>query len=246
MFGFAPKLPINEQARVWIDEGFVRLSAMLGRERMLQAEVVLPEDRFFPDPFEPSKEGAARMARRVAGYMGVPGDSFVVEVFTETAHSTRELLPLWQGESRGAGGLYFHEVEDGKRVIAINEEKLKQPDALAATLAHELAHVVLLGGNLLDRGAKDMEPMTDLCTVFLGLGVLNANAAIQFRQWSNNQTQGWSAKTAGYLQQEMWGYALALFAKERGEGVAPTWRHALSTDVKHYFTRSAKWLARQK
>ncbi|HEY4357018.1 MAG TPA: hypothetical protein VGN16_14810 [Acidobacteriaceae bacterium] len=246
MFSFAPKLPINEQTRVWIDEGFVRLSAMLGRGRMLQAEVVLPEDSFFPDAFHPSQEGAVLMARRIAGYMGVPEDSFVVEVFTETAHATRRLLPLWEGQSRGAGGLYFHEVEDGKRVIAINAENLKQPDALAATLAHELAHVVLLGGNLLDRETEDMEPMTDLCTVFLGLGVLNANAAVQFRQWSNNQTQGWSTKTAGYLEQEMWGYALALFAKERGEGVAPAWRQALSTDVKDYFTRSAKWLARQK
>ncbi len=52
MFGFRPKLPISDEDRLWVDGGFDRLSCMLGRERMLQARVVLPDAEHFPDPYD--------------------------------------------------------------------------------------------------------------------------------------------------------------------------------------------------
>jgi len=42
MFGFSPKLPVSEEDRRWVDEGFRRLEKLLGRQRMLDAKVVLP------------------------------------------------------------------------------------------------------------------------------------------------------------------------------------------------------------
>ena len=49
MFGFSPKLPISEEERRWIDQGFAGLEKMLGRRRMLEAEVIQPAAEYFPD-----------------------------------------------------------------------------------------------------------------------------------------------------------------------------------------------------
>jgi hypothetical protein len=110
-----------------------------------------------------------------------------------------------------------------------------------ATIAHELSHVILLGGGLLQRDDPQMELLTDLATVILGFGVFNSGAAYRFRQWTDGQTQGWSTRRSGYLTEELWGYSLAKFAQFRGEA-DPIWRSALAKNVQVYFDQSARWL----
>jgi hypothetical protein len=45
----------------------------------------------------------------------------------------------------------------------------------------------------------------------------------------------------GYLPEEVYGYALAKFAAERGDEKAE-WAKHLSTNVRAYFKRSRTWL----
>ena len=87
----------------------------------------------------------------------------------------------------------------------------------------------------------DMEPLTDLLTVFLGLGVFSANTAARFQQHDDGHKQGWSMQRLGYLPEEIYGYALAKFAQERGEN-SPQWVKHLRTNVKAYYKRSRAWL----
>jgi hypothetical protein len=95
----------------------------------------------------------------------------------------------------------------------------------------------------MDRKMPDHEPMTDLLTVFLGLGVFTANSAGRFKQFQDDRSQGWSMQRMGYLPEEVFGYALARFTVERGED-KPEWLRHLSTNVRAYFKRSRAWLAR--
>jgi len=83
--------------------------------------------------------------------------------------------------------------------------------------------------------------MTDLLTVFLGLGIFTANSAGRFRQYHDDRRQGWSMQRLGYLPEEVYGYSLARFARERGED-KPEWTKHLSTNVRTYFKRSRAWL----
>lgn len=83
--------------------------------------------------------------------------------------------------------------------------------------------------------------MTDLATVFLGLGVITANAAFQFTQWTEASTQGWRVRRAGYLSEPLWGYALARFAWERGE-TSPKWAGELEGNTGVFFRHSANWM----
>jgi hypothetical protein len=175
--------------------------------------------------------------------VAMKGDPEDIDVtfFSSGFEVTRDLVPFFSGSNSGAGGLYFHDVTKRPH-ISINEAKMKDPTSLIAVLAHEIGHVILLRPGLVQRDEADMEPLNDLLMVFLGIGVFTANAAFQFQQFTNNQSQGWSTQRLGYLSEEILGYALARFAFERGE-VKPQWASFLSTNVAAYFKRSAAWLA---
>lgn len=144
MFGFTPKLPINEEHQRWADEGFAQLSGLLGRDRMLKAEVILPNDRYFPDPYDGSKARVTAMANRIAGYLHIPTEAFMLEVYAEGENAWREGAPYWYERLRDAG-LYFHESLDARLLVGVHADHLKHPALLAATLPHELAHVCSLG-----------------------------------------------------------------------------------------------------
>jgi hypothetical protein len=139
-----------------------------------------------------------------------------LEVFPDEANELSAVVPFWRADMGGAAGLYISATDESRLVIAVRSSKLNNPLAVVATMAHELAHVILLGGNLVDRESQDMEPLTDLTIVFLGLGIFTANAAAQFEQHQDGRSQGWSMQRLGYLSEQMYGYALVKFAFERG------------------------------
>jgi hypothetical protein len=138
--------------------------------------------------------------------------------------------------------LYF--VEDDKFQICIEANNLDTPAHLVATLAHELGHVHLLGHSRLTAEEDDHEPLTDLLTVFLGLGVFTANAALKENYWQDGRFSGWSIARQGYLSMNMFGYALALFAKARGDD-DPAWASELRLDVRAAFRQSKRLLAEE-
>jgi hypothetical protein len=243
MFGLKPKLPISEEDRQWVDEGFNRLARLLGRNRMLQAEMVLPDAEHFPDVYDKSEAAAEKMFLRICVYMQVDPSQIELEIFPDELKELKSMMPYWgTGKEGGAAGLYFHPEDEAKKiVVALKHSQLEEPMELAATITHELSHVILLGGGLMDRSVQDMEPLTDLTTVFLGMGIFNANCAVRFKQWQNDRKRGWSMSRLGYLSEEIFGYALAKFAHERGER-APKWTRHLATNPRSYFKKSAAWL----
>jgi hypothetical protein len=241
MFGRTSKLPVTLDQQSWIDHSFLLLGNLLGAHRLLEATVMLPIPEHFPDPYDRSELALQRLFGRVAEAMQVDPAEIEVTLFYSGSDKTGDLVPFYSGSDSGAGGLYFHNPEI-KPHISINENQLGNPSTLIATLAHEIGHVILLRPGLVDRDKEDMEPLNDLLTIFLGLGVFTANSAFQFQQHMDNYSQGWSAKRLGYLSEEILGYALARFAYERNE-VKPGWASFLSTNVATYFKRSASYLS---
>jgi hypothetical protein len=242
MFGLTkPKLAVTPEQQRWVDSSFLRLATILGSHRILQAKVILPTPDHFPDPYDGSEAALQLIFQHVATAMQVDPSGIEVTMFAAADDISKRLIPFWEGPTSGAAGLYHHDPTT-KPHISINEKQLKDPMALVAVLAHELGHIILLRPGLVPRDDPDMEPMNDLLTVFLGFGIFTANSAFYFKQYTSGRTQGWSAGRLGYLSEEMFGYALARFAFERGEA-KPTWRKFLSTNVSSYLKRSAAWLA---
>ena len=252
MFGFAPKLPVSDEEGQWVDEGFRRLEKMLGRRRMLEAKVILPAAEYFPEPYDKSKAACEKIFQRVCDYMHVDRSRIKLEIFPDETEELREILPYWRGSSGGCAGFYSPESAGDRNpgdevclLVALRSTQLTDPLSLVATMAHELGHVILLGGGRLNWETSDHEPLTDLLTVFLGLGIFNANSARRFQQHQDERQYGWSIDRLGYLPEQVYGYALAKFAAERGEERVE-WAKHLSTNVRSYFKRSQSWLAKNK
>lgn len=240
-FGGIPKLPLNETEQAWIEGAFQWLLDKFGVECFLKHQLVLPEPSYFPDKYQGRNEDVINLVGRICGYMDVNPGSVEVEFFSDR-DPTIEKHRLGESEYSGAAGLYFSKTSgETQKRIAINVSKFKTPANLVATIAHELGHVILLGGGKLSQDDKGQEYLTDLITVFFGLGIFAANSAFQFSQWQDHSHQGWTASRQGYLTEEQYAYALALYAWMRGER-NPKWASYLAMNVGHHFKKSLKYL----
>jgi len=242
MFGFSAKPPLDKKTQDWIDHGFERLGIILGKERMLKVDVILPTDQYFPDKYEKNEAGLEVLFQRVCLFMSVERPRVELSLIPDHVESLREHIPYWSGQSAGAAGLYEGNPETAIPIVSVRETLASEPMVAVAVMAHELAHVILLGENLIDPESKDMEPTTDLATVFMGLGIFTANAAFRYEKHQNSRKVGWSVSRTGYLSEEMFGHALAKFTVERNE-LRPAWSKHLASNIRSHFDRSLKWLA---
>lgn len=198
--------------------------------------VVLPTDEFFPGPHDGSPRAISAIVERVCGYADVDPNLLTIELYgdpTETDLATAAGLTL---RSRGAAGHY--RCVDGKAVIGIDRTLGATPDRLVATVAHELGHVRLLGEHRITADRADHEPLTDLVTIYLGLGIFTANARFDFRQDDTRR----STSNLGYLTEPMFGYGLACHAWLRHEP-RPSWFSYLDTNPRTYAKRGLRHLA---
>jgi hypothetical protein len=107
MSWFSPKLPVHDDARAWADEGFQRLEKALGRSRLLEAKVILPDPKYFPDRYDRSPDAAQLLFNRICGYMRVDPDLIELEIFPDETEELREILPNWSGDGAAcAAGIY--------------------------------------------------------------------------------------------------------------------------------------------
>jgi hypothetical protein len=209
-----PRCPLDTGEKRWTEYRMRWLAGKLGLDRLVCCDVILPEHRFFPDPYNGTPDDAPRIFERVCGYMNLDPSRFDLHVLPDDA-------------IQGAVGLY-HRGERPQIILA--HSQLADPERLVATIAHELAHDILLGGGLIKADEDDHEPLTDLVPVFLGLGLFTANAPVRDRNYSQNNMHYFKIDRQGYLSSRMLGYALALFAYVRGES-RPSWARYLRPDA---------------
>ncbi len=231
--------PIETEDKAWIEESMLWLIEEFGDDTLRKAVIVLPTDEFFPDPFSEDEEDVRSLVDRVCGYMGVEPERVELDFFTDESRGLQRALPSYESSHGGALGCYRK--RRGNHVVSLESSQTADPMNLIATIAHELGHVRLLGEGRLHSGYEDHEPLTDLLTVFLGMGVFTGNAVFSFRQWADNLSQGWQTERRGYMTEEMFGYALASFAWVRGES-KPEWSKYLKGNVRSYFKSGHKYL----
>lgn len=239
-----PACPVDSEMQHWVDGRFQWLAEQLGKDVPRRARVILPTPAFFPDPYAGSREDADKIFARVAGYMGVDRGRFSLFIY-EGDRRPVNAIGHWEGSS--AAGLYLRdgggEVAGARRAaIGIEALQLEDPMSLVATLAHEIGHEILIGEGRVSRDQNDHEPLTDLLTVFKGMGVFSANATIRDRAWTSGTLAGWQTRRLGYLDQRTFGYALARFAWTRNEA-NPPWIKHVRLDVRTALKQGLKFLA---
>jgi hypothetical protein len=248
MFGIKPQCPVVEREQHWIESSMDWFRGQFG-DGAMRRPVILPTDDYFPGTYTGTDDEVRAVVRRVSGYMSVDPDSVEVEFYRESAP---HVAGLGQLNQRGTAGHYV--VRNGRPVIGIEDAMAASPTALIATIAHELGHHLLLGAKRIEPDREDGEPLTDLLTVYFGLGIFGANAALEFSRTFPRErgtlryTQvysrgGWRASRLGYLTEPMFGYALARYAWLRGEE-HPVWISYVDGNPRDAMRKGLRYLNR--
>jgi len=227
------KCPVSEKARLWTEESLRWLHGEFGDDA-LRGEVLVPETVFTSASYTGSEDDVSVVLRRLCDRMGVPTESVAIEFDDDPDVTPDPRVPVAHRFS-GAAGEYRR--RGGVAVLAVRRRQLRYPVALAATLAHELAHARLLGEQRIDAARSDGEQLTDLTTIFFGTGIFTANAAFDYSQTQS----GWQSSHLGYLGETLSGYALAYFAYLRSER-EPDWAAALDTNPRTYMRQGLRYL----
>lgn len=242
---FTPRCPVEDRERTWIQDSVEWFRGQFG-EGPLTAPVILPTSEYFPPPFSGSDEDVRALVGKVAGYMGVHADVDVAfSADLDHARDLTRLIPGGRSQVSGAAGVYTGTGEGGRPVLTIDRANASQPDRLVAVIAHELGHVRLLGEGRISADRRDQEPLTDLLTVYLGMGIFTANAAFDFSRMPGYQgyqrVGGWQAQRLGYMTEQMYGYGLACYAALRGEP-DPPWARYLDTNPCSFMKHGLRYL----
>src|SRR5262249_6540653 len=144
MFGwFRPRCPLGTWEKTWTEQRMAWLARRLGLEKLRKARVVTPTPEFFPGEYRASPEDARRFMARLCPFMGLDFHSLTLEAVPDE-------------QLRDAAGFYQKRRGPRRRSrIWVAPSQLGDPEALAAPLAHELAHELLLGQGLLTADVED-------------------------------------------------------------------------------------------
>lgn len=220
---FKPKCPCDPHAKAWVEYRLKWLSQQLPESAFSKdKQVVTPMHEFFPVRFDGTDGAAEDLLDYVCMYMGVNRRAVDVEYVDKapTMHLVNE-DGLAVGRTAGT-------FQSGHRIhrLTIDRSEFANVEGLIGTMAHELAHVRLLGEERLDPTVFDNELVTDLTTVHLGMGLFLANGP---RDWMSGYTH-WpetTQKKPEYMNQPMYGWALTLLAHFRRE-TDPEWAKHLT------------------
>jgi hypothetical protein len=227
-----PHCPVEDDVRRWVEARMAWLAREFGEDRLRTATVVTPTTEFFPVGWRGTEDEAHALAERIAGFMGL--DFARIEIYSfDNAKPPEGMV----GDTSAMG--YYHD-EDGVSCVGYDSRGLEDPLQLAATFAHEFAHIHLLGHKRIDPDTEDHELLTDLCTVALGMGVICSNSGV----YEKRTSEWWQIGRAGYLDLRTFGYAFAVFAHLRGEE-KPSWMKHLRPDVRQAMKLGRRWIELQ-
>jgi hypothetical protein len=239
-----PKCHVTPEERAWVEGRMLWLGKQFGSEPIRRTPLD-PTSELLPRKWDASYAAGADLFERLCSFMLVDRASIQLDFYSSSESDEKGSDAAGERHSSGPAGLYVHQQteEQGRQkcLIALQEENLKYPDRLAATICHELAHALLLGSGRLSPDEQDGEYLTDLLTVYFGAGIFTANAAFQFGQWQSHSHHGWRASRQGYLSEPLYGYALAAFSWYRGD-LKAEWRKCLRQNIEYYFSDSMHFL----
>lgn len=216
-----PGLPLNEERRLSIDDAFLYLQELFGKEIMREKKVITPDDMMVPLSITTFHE-IIPVVKNVAQRMDIDPESLAIR-FHEGQGPVDPNSMDGRNGGKSAAGLYHGKNEQGKYEVSLADNIHQQPERLIAVIAHELAHIKLLGEG---RMAENSEELTDMVPLVYGFGLFNSNAVFKF----SRDNESWSTYQLGYLTQVDWAYLFALYLHVREES-EPDWMKHLNKTI---------------
>lgn len=190
-----PQISLPEEDRRWIEESFIYFGELFGFQK-IQNQEIYHIDQFFGRGKEYSFD---IVFNTICNVYELDGSNIIVRIFDDIEEMS------WSTYSMAAGE-YYHSFTDIKKEfnVELSKSTFEHPERLIGVLAHELAHVKLLGGNYMAQNEPNLEPLTDIFVIFSGFGIFTANIGAKY---SNDHLV-----KIGYLTNEYIAYALALYS----------------------------------
>lgn len=187
----------------WIEKNIIWFSEVFGLDKLRQLPFILPTFENFPYKNLKDTGEFQGLFEKLCKYWDLNPNEIIIKFFDDFKSKQWETF-IPHGEFRGPIGLYnqIYTTEEKRFNIQLAKSNLDNPQLLISVLAHELAHVKLLGGNYINKTDPDLEPLTDLASIFFGFGIFVANSV---------QTKDiyWISRS-GYLPNQLISYANAL------------------------------------
>ena len=231
-----PRCPVSPAQRAWIEQS-MRWCVVNFGEEAARRPVAEPTPEFLLAPYTATAYQVGTLFASVCALMGVRARDVDFRLLDRVTAASRP-----EAVGRRTVGCYrrrdVHLRGSGRRLfwlgrgrIEVDRAEAVDPARLVAILAHELGHERLIGEGRVTWAQPDQERLTDLLTVYLGLGVFSANAA-----WAASRSR------LGYLSAPEYGFILACHARLRGEGAQAAWARQLTPFVRKYFDQSLAFL----
>lgn len=214
----------------WILDGLKDLIARRGFELFVVEPVVEPTDAFFPDPYAADVRSVRAMTRRLMDYAGLSAYEADFETFQARPRLEMDEHGVLRDRGHEGTAAWFAGLEGDRCLFGISHQQLPEPDVVAATMAHEAAHAFRHVHRLALEDREADELLTDLTTVYLGLGILTCNGSFRYR--ASGELSGgyaitrWSTSRGGYLPPQALAFALAAQTLARGA----TWKEMKRTE----------------
>lgn len=113
-----------------------------------------------------------------------------------------------------AGHIELNNNSDEGVFIEIDEDFKSDPQIILAILAHEISHKIIHVNGLTQFGYEN-EILTDIATVFCGLGKLSLNGCEITKTYTSNNTSNTTTKKVGYLVREQFAFIYNLICNMR-------------------------------
>lgn len=168
----------------WIVDHLAELIRFRGAETFLGAPIVTPTPDCFPQGWTADMGSLRQMLVTLLRYAGIAGVKLRIEIEDAGGEATISTGSEWtvQRSYRHTDApAWFMSGGDRECVFGVAEERLRDPDQLVGILAHEAAHAYRARHGLEYRTRREDEPLTDLTTIYLGLGLLRTRAVMPSR-----------------------------------------------------------------
>jgi len=223
--------PIDEEDIKWIIYSFKWINSKFPNRLIHNKNIITPEYFKKNITSKLNKKEAKSLAQEIASIMDIDKRKINIDFYKQRQVETFDEIEIRQFEDvENSTGKYFGKDKKGNYQISLEEGLLTRPTNLIATIAHELAHVKLLGEK---RIVENDEYLTDLIPIVYGLGIFGANSI--FNVDTNNYY--WSMDRQGYLDEKTYAFALAWYSSLKKED-NPKWKEDLKPTVLDEFEKS--------
>lgn len=151
----------------WVNQKIGHLYFSLKNEMEKTRSPFFPSRDFYNE-WSDNDFSLAVMAQKILFYLDEPVGNFIVAFHNGL------------GDTPGV----FTVTEEGQEVIFVNDKYIQDPYAVGAVLAHEIMHLYLMSRkHIVLEDANENELLTDLGTIYLGLGILVINGMSYKSNW---------------------------------------------------------------